>query len=174
MRLWDRKGVRVGECKAGRFHLLTFLPESSANTTATTHESPKLVRGGRRGDALLPWPPPRPCLRRGAGQDAGLLLGRDWAGALALCYLPSPFRGLDSGWGPPLVGWGERGQQPTRVPLGQGSACGIGHERRMRAVWTGGRLKAEERAACGAGGEQQEVSSSVACPRQLLGWGREG
>lgn len=41
-------------------------------------------------------------------------------------------------------------------------------------MWTGSRLKAEEGAACGAGGEQQEVSSSVACPRQLLGWGREG
>ena len=53
MRLWDRKGVGVGEYKAGRLHLVTFLPESSANTAATTHDAAKLGRGGRRGNALL-------------------------------------------------------------------------------------------------------------------------
>ena len=87
MRLWDRKGVGVGEYKAGRLHLVTFLPESSANTAATTHDAAKLGRGGRRGNALLAvlattWP----CLG-----ITGLRLG-----SLALCYCPSPSQGLDT------------------------------------------------------------------------------
>lgn len=40
------EGVRVGECKAGCSHLLTFLPEPSANTPAMRHHSPELARAG--------------------------------------------------------------------------------------------------------------------------------
>lgn len=94
MRLWDWKGVRVGECKVGCFHLLIFLPESSANTPATRHPAPKLVEGGLRERTLVPWLLSWPRLGR-EGQDAGPLLGRDWAGALTLCpqtvvWVPSP------------------------------------------------------------------------------------
>lgn len=90
------EGGWVGKCKAGRLHLVTFLPESSANTAATTHDAPKLGWGGRRGNALLAvLATTRPCLG-----ITGLRLG-----SLALCYCPSPSQGLDSGLGPLLVGW---------------------------------------------------------------------
>lgn len=148
MRLWDRKGVGVGEYKAGRLHLVTFLPESSANTAATTHDAAKLGRGGRRGNALLAvlattWP----CLG-----ITGLRLG-----SLALCYCPSPSQGLDSGLGPLLVGWGKGGLHFPRVLLGPGGLpveSGTRGERRQ--PWTGGRRKAEGGAACGQVGNRKK------------------
>lgn len=107
MRLWDWKGVRVGECKVGCFHLI-FLPESSANTPATRHPAPKLVQGGLRERNPVPWLLSWPRLGR-EGQDAGPLLGRDWAGALTLC--PRQWFGY-----PPLVVWREQRQKPTLGP----------------------------------------------------------
>lgn len=87
MRLWDWKRVRVGECKAGRPHLLTFPPESSANTPATTHSSPKLVQGGHRGagpDAPAASPAlPQKRRRAGCWTAAGWSLGSPPPGPLS-------------------------------------------------------------------------------------------
>lgn len=168
MRLWDWKGVRVGECKAGRFHLLIFLPESSVNTPATRHHSPKLVRGGLREHTPMPRLPSWPRPRR-EGQDAGLLLGRDWAGALTLCPLPLP------SWGPrqwfrcpPLVGWGEQRQKPTQGPRCVMGACPWDRAARL------GRLRlGRDGQPAGRTENQKEARSSVACRRQVLGWVRE-
>lgn len=116
MRLWDRKGLGW-ECQAGRFHLLTFLPESSANSPATTHYSNACSREGSEGHTQRPL-----CL-------PGLALGEEmvrvpdccWLGtgqvSLAICPLPWPYMGLQQ-WcvGPPAVAWGCKGQRLSEGP----------------------------------------------------------
>lgn len=152
----------MGECKAGCFHLLTFLPESSANTPAARHHSPKLVQGGRRGARPMPWPPSWPRPGTGDSQDAGPLPRRHWADAHALCPLPSPFWGLGQWFGyPPLVGWGEQGQKPTQGPFCvTGPAHEMRHERRTRVAWMGLLRPGGRGAAYGAGEDPGEEKLS--------------
>lgn len=76
----------------------------------------------------MPWPPLWPCLGRGEGQDAGLLLGRDWEGPRP--FLPSlcPPGGLDSGLRALLLLAGEsKDRSPPRALAGSwGHPMGLG------------------------------------------------
>ena len=76
---------------------------------------------------------------------------------------------------PHLVGWGEQGQKPIQGPhCVTGPACGIMHGERtwvvqMESLRLGGEGQPLEWTE-----NQKGKRSSVACPRQVLGWVWEG
>lgn len=164
MRLRDWKGVRVGERKAGLFHL-TFLPASSANSPATTPVSPELLWGGLRE------------ARPDARCHSGLAEGEEKVRVLDSCWqrpgrsLGPFFPTLHPSWGSGhwFVGWGEPGQSPHRHPAG---SCGLpvasclgGEGGSMDGESEGGRR--------GTGGEQEGSGGLVACSGQGPSWERD-
>lgn len=119
MRLRDRKRVRVGECKA--VPISSHFCRTHQQTPLPRHTSLQSLFGvGAGKQAPVRWLPAWPCPRR-EGQDAGLLLDRDWADPhphpLALCPLPFTLLGSRTVFGGPSpIGWGEQGQKPARGP----------------------------------------------------------
>lgn len=161
MRLWDWKRVRVGECKAGRSHLLTFLPESSANTPATTHVSPKLVWGGHRGAG--PEQAAVPALPQKRRSGCWTAAGRDWAGPVALCPLLSPSWGPGQCFaGPPLLAGERRTEAHRGPPRDHRAHLWDQHVGSMAGEAVGGSRERQLE-------NRKEVRSSMACPRQVLG-----